>query len=110
MQQNQLIHNLMLILKTLHLGRAHGHEIAKHIQHTSDDFLQVEPGSLYPALHRGEWRDSSVSRWETASDRNRQFKYYRLTSAEKKQLVAAESKWKQVAGPIARIMWPAEES
>ena len=100
----------MLILRTLRLGRAHGHEIAKHIQRTSDDVLQVEHGSLYPALHRLERKGWVTARWETASDRNRELKYYRLTPAGKKQLAAEESKWKQVAGAIARVMWPAEES
>ena len=100
----------MLILRTLQLGPAHGHEIAKHIQRTSDDVLQVEHGSLYPALHRLEQRGWLTAKWETAKDRNREFKYYRLTPAGKKQLVAEESKWNQLAAAIARIMQPAEES
>ena len=100
----------MLILRTLQLGRAHGHEIAKHIQRTSDEVLQVEHGSLYPALHRLERKGWVMSKWETAKDRNREFKYYRLTPAGKKQLLAEESKWKQLAEAIARVMWPAEES
>jgi len=100
----------MLILRTLRWGQAHGHEIAKHIQRTSDEVLQVEHGSLYPALHRLERKGWVTAKWETATDRNREFKYYRLTAAGKKQLVAEESKWKQLAGAIARVMWPAEES
>ena len=100
----------MLILRTLQLGRAHGHEIAKHIQRTSDEVLQVEHGSLYPALHRLERKGWLSSRWETAKDRNREFKYYRLTAAGKRQLLAEESKWKQLAEAIARVMGPAEES
>ncbi|HYV73339.1 MAG TPA: PadR family transcriptional regulator [Candidatus Binatia bacterium] len=100
----------MLILRTLQLGRAHGHEIAKHIQRTSDEVLQVEHGSLYPALHRLERKGWLSSRWETAKDRNREFKYYRLTAAGKKQLLAEESKWKQLAEAITRVMRPAEES
>jgi transcriptional regulator len=92
------------------LGRAHGHEIAKHIQRTSDEVLQVEHGSLYPALHRLERKGWLSSRWETAKDRNREFKYYRLTAAGKKQLLAEESKWKQLAEAITRVMGPAEES
>ena len=100
----------MLILRTLQLGRAHGHEIAKHIQRTSDEVLQVEHGSLYPALHRLEGKGWLSSRWETAKDRNREFKYYRLTAAGKKQLLAEESKWKQLAEAITRVMGPAEES
>jgi transcriptional regulator len=100
----------MLILRTLQLGPAHGHEIAKHIQRTSDDVLQVEHGSLYPALHRLEQKGWLTAKWETAKDRNREFKYYRLTAAGKKQLLAEESKWNQLAAAIARIMQPAEEN
>lgn len=99
----------MLILRTLLFGPAHGHEIAKHIQRTTEDLLQVEHGSLYPALHRLERKRWVVSKWETAKDRNREFKYYRLTPAGRKQLLAEESKWKQLSGAIARIMWPAED-
>jgi PadR family transcriptional regulator PadR len=97
----------MLILRTLLLGPAHGHQIAKHLQRTSDEVLQVEHGSLYPALHRLERKGWVVSKWETARDRNRQFKYYRLTPAGRKQLAVEESKWKQLVGAIARVMWPA---
>jgi transcriptional regulator len=100
----------MLILRTLQLGPAHGHEIAKHIQRTSDDVLQVEHGSLYPALHRLEQKGWLTARWEMARDRNREFKYYRLTTAGKKQLLAQESKWNQLTAAIARVMQPAEES
>ena len=100
----------MLILRTLQLGPAHGHEIAKHIQRTSEDVLQVEHGSLYPAVHRLERKGWVAARWEKAKDRNREFKYYRLTAAGKRQLLAEESKWKQLAGAIARVMWPAEEA
>jgi PadR family transcriptional regulator len=99
----------MLILRTLLFGAAHGHQIAKHIQRTTDEVLQVEHGSLYPALHRLERKGWIVSKWEAAKDRNREFKYYRLTAAGRKQLAAEESKWKQLAGAIARVMWPAEE-
>jgi transcriptional regulator len=100
----------MLILRTLQLGPAHGHEIAKHIQRTSDDVLQVEHGSLYPALHRLEQKGWLTGKWEMARERNREFKYYRLTAAGKKQLLAEESKWNQLAAAIARVMQPAEES
>jgi transcriptional regulator len=101
----------MLILRTLLFGAAHGHQIAKHIQRTTDDLLQVEHGSLYPALHRLERKGWIVAKWEVAGkDLKREFKYYRLTPAGKKQLLAEESKWKQMTGAIARIMWPAEES
>jgi len=101
----------MLILRTLLLGPAHGHRIVKHIQRTTEDLLQVEHGSLYPALHRLERQGWIAAKWEAAGkDSKREFKYYRLTAAGKKQLGAEESKWKQMTGAIARIMWPAEEN
>jgi transcriptional regulator len=101
----------MLILRTLLLGPAHGHEIAKHIQRSTDDLLQVEHGSLYPALHRLERKGWLSAKWKTPSkELKREFKYYQLTAAGKKQLLAEESKWKQMTGAIARVMWPAEEA
>ncbi len=99
----------MLILRTLLFGPAHGHQIAKHIQRTTEDVLQVEHGSLYPALHRLERKGWLSSKWE-AKDGKRELKYYRLTAAGKKQLAAEESKWKQMARAIARVMWPASDS
>lgn len=100
----------MLILRTLLFGPAHGHQIAKHIQRTTDDLLQIEHGSLYPALHRLERKGWLGAKWEPAAkDQKREFKYYRLTPAGKKQLAAEESRWKQMAGAIAQVMWPAEE-
>jgi transcriptional regulator len=99
----------MIILRTLLLGRAHGHEIARHIQHTTDDLLQVEHGSLYPALHRLERHGWVAAKWEKASDRNREFKYYRLTAAGRKQLLHEESKWQKLVGAIARLFGTAEE-
>ena len=99
----------MLILRTLLYGRAHGHEIGKHIQRTTNDFLQMQQGSLYPALHRLERKGWVISKWETAPDRNREFKYYRLKDQGKKQLVTEESQWKQIAEAVVRIMWPTAE-
>lgn len=99
----------MLILRTLLCGPAHGHQIGKHIQRTTNDFLQMQHGSLYPALHRIERRGWIVSKWEMAPDRNREFKYYRLTEKGKKRLVIEESKWKQMAEAVGRVMWPAAE-
>ncbi len=99
----------MLILRTLRVGPAHGHEIAKHIQRTTDDLLQVEHGSLYPALHRLERKGWVSAKWETAKGRNREFKYYRLTPDGRKQLAREGSKWRQLTDAIARIMWPVEE-
>lgn len=94
----------MLILRTLVFGPAHGHQVAAHIQRTSAEVLQVEHGSLYPALHRLERKGWIAASWETAKDRNRQFKYYRLTPGGRRQLVAEESRWQQLAAAIARVM------
>ena len=99
----------MLILRTLVFGPAHGHRIAKHIQGATEDVLQVEHGSLYPALHRLEWKGWLAAKWEAAPGQKREFKYYRLTAAGRRQLAAEESKWKQLAGAIARVMWPVKE-
>ena len=87
----------MLILRTLLFGPAHGHQIAKHIQRTTEEMLQVEHGSLYPALHRLERKGWIAAKWEPAGkDLKREFKFYRLTAAGKKQLSAEESKWKKM--------------
>ena len=99
----------MLILRTLLYGPSHGHQIGKHIQRTTNEFLQIEHGSLYPALHRLERRGWVVSKWQTAPDRNREFKYYRLTEKGRTQLIIEESRWKQMAEAVARVMWPAAE-
>jgi PadR family transcriptional regulator, regulatory protein PadR len=99
----------MLILRTLLYGRAHGHHIGKHIQRTTNDFLQMQHGSLYPALHRLERKGWVVSKWEMAPDRNREFKYYRLTEKGKRQLGVEESKWKQMVEAVARVMSAATE-
>jgi transcriptional regulator len=100
----------MLILRTLRMGRAHGHQIAKHLQRTTDDVLQVEHGSLYPALHRLERKGWVTAKWELAAkDAKRELKYYRLTTAGRRQLSAEESRWKRIAEAIARVMWPVEE-
>ena len=100
----------MLILRTLLFGPAHGHQITKHIRSSTDEVLQVEHGSLYPALHRLERKGWIVAKWETAKDRNREFKYYRLTPAGRKQLAAEESKWKKLARAIGQVMWPAQST
>jgi transcriptional regulator len=96
----------MLILRTLLFGPMHGHGITKHIQRTSDDMLQVDHGSLYPALHRLERQAWIASKWEN-TDRGREMKFYRLTAAGRKQLVLEESKWQQLAKAIAQVMRPA---
>lgn len=95
----------LLILRTLAIGPAHGHEIARHIQRSTNDVLQVEHGSLYPALHRLERKGWLDAKWESR-DAKREFKYYRLSAAGRKQLLAEESKWKQLVGAIARVAAP----
>ena len=98
----------MLVLRSLLLGPSHGHAIVKLIQQLSDEALQVDHGSLYPALNRLLKQRWIAANWEQMPDKNRQARYYRLTPAGKKQLVAEESKWKMMTGAIARIMWPVE--
>ena len=92
----------MLILRTLQLGPAHGHQIAKHIQRSTHDVLQIEHGSLYPALHRLERKGWLVAKWESG-DGDRQFKYYRLTPSGKRRLAVEESKWKQLIRAIGKV-------
>ncbi len=94
----------MLILRTLLFGPAHGHQIARHIQRTTDDVLQLEHGSLYPALHRLERKGWVTAKWEAPPGRTRECKYYRLTSAGRKQLAAEESSWRQLTRAIARVL------
>jgi PadR family transcriptional regulator PadR len=98
----------MLVLKTLVLGPAHGHTIAHAIEHGSQDVLQIEHGSLYPALHRLEDRGWIASFWGT-SENNRKAKYYRLTPAGRKQLATQTARWEQVVRAIGRILNPATE-
>jgi transcriptional regulator len=97
----------MLVLRTLRRGPEHGHGIGQAIRQTSADLLQIERGSLYPALHRLEARGLISSEWKN-SDLNRRAKYYCLTSAGAKQLLAEESKWKLMVRAIARVMRPAK--
>ena len=97
----------LLILRTLLLGPAHGHAIAKAIEFKSDDVLQVEQGSLYPALHRLIKR-GWISFGDGTSENNRRAKFYRLTPKGRKQLAAETSKWDKLAAAIARILRPAE--
>lgn len=98
----------LLILRTLSLGPTHGHAIAKAIEFKSDDVLQVEQGSLYPALHRlikRRW----ISVEDGTSENNRRAKFYRLTAQGRRQLAFETSKWDKLAGAIARILRPTEE-
>jgi PadR family transcriptional regulator len=98
----------MLVLQTLVLGPAHGHSIAHAIERGSDDILQIAHGSLYPALHRLEDRGWIASFWGT-SENNRKAKYYRLTPAGRKQLVAQTTRWQQLVHAIGRLLKPIAE-
>ncbi len=93
----------MMVLRTLVTGDAHGHTIAKVIERTSENVLDVEQGSLYPALHRLEDRGWVSSYWG-ASENNRKAKFYRLTAAGKRQLVRETNPWRQMARAIALVM------
>jgi PadR family transcriptional regulator, regulatory protein PadR len=100
----------MLILKTLLFGPAHGHGITTSIRQSTNDALVGEHGSLYPALHRLQ-RDGFISaKWEKAPDKNRQFKYYRLTAAGRRRLVHQQSRWDELVRAIGSVMRPAAES
>jgi transcriptional regulator len=98
----------LLILRTLRLGRTHGHAIAKAIEQGSDDVLQVEQGSLYPALHR-LIRRGWIAFDHGTSENNRRAKFYRLTTKGRKQLVIETNKWEAFAHAIARILRPATQ-
>lgn len=95
----------LLILRTLLLGPLHGHGIATHIQRTSDDVLQVEHGSLYPALHRLEKSGCITSRWEV-TERDREMRLYRLTARGRRQLVAEQTQWDELVRAMARVLKP----
>src|SRR6266851_4817061 len=92
----------LLVLQTLRLGAAHGHAIAKAIERNSADVLQVEQGSLYPALHRLIKR-GWITVEDGTSENNRRAKFYRLTAKGRKQLEVETNKWNKLAGAIARI-------
>jgi PadR family transcriptional regulator, regulatory protein PadR len=98
----------LLILRTLVFGSSHGHAIAKHIQRTSDDLLQVETGSLYPALHRLEAQGWIAASW-ALSEHGKRAKYYRLTAGGRKQLEAARTKWETFARAVGLVLTPAAE-
>ena len=98
----------LLILRTLLLGPKHGHAITKAIEVNSDDVLQVEQGSLYPALHRLIKR-GWISAEEGTSENNRRAKFYRLTAKGRRQLAVETSRWDKLAGAIAQILRPVEE-
>jgi PadR family transcriptional regulator len=98
----------MLILQTLITGPAHGHTIARIIEHASEDVLQVEQGSLYPALHRLADR-GWVSWYWGPSENNRNARYYKLTAKGRKQLLTETSRWQQLVEAISRVLGRATE-
>src|SRR5215470_14789835 len=97
----------LLILRTLLAGPTHGHAIAKHIQRTSEELLQVETGSLYPALHRLEARGWIAASWEL-SNKGKRARFYRLTPLGRKQLVAERSKWEAFSRAMLLVLSPAD--
>lgn len=103
--QNEMLKGTldMMILRTLVGGAAHGHTIAKVIEHTSEDLLEVEQGSLYPALHRLEVRKWVSSYWGV-SENNRKAKFYRLKAEGRKQLVRETSRWRQMTRAIGLVL------
>ncbi|PYT13957.1 MAG: PadR family transcriptional regulator [Acidobacteria bacterium] len=98
----------LLILRTLLAGPTHGHAIAKHIQRTSEDLLQVETGSLYPALHRLEAKGWIAASWEL-SEKWKRARFYRLTPLERKQLAAERSKWEAFSRAVGLILNPVDQ-
>jgi len=98
----------VLILRTLHGEPKHGHAIAKHIQRTSKELLQVETGSLYPALHRLEAKGWVAASWEL-SDKGKRARYYRLTPLGRRQLVTEQSKWETFSRAMGLILSPADQ-
>jgi len=97
----------LLILRTLLTGHSHGHAIAKHIQRTSEELLQVETGSLYPALHRLEAKGWIAASWEL-SEKGKRARFYRLTPLGRKHLVAERSKWDAFSRAMGLVLDPAE--
>jgi transcriptional regulator len=93
----------LLILKTLSRGPLHGYAITNHIQQVSDEVLQVEEGSLYPALHRMEQEGWIVSEW-ALSDTNRRVRYYTLTVKGKRQLALEENDWRQITAAVSKVL------
>jgi transcriptional regulator len=98
----------LLILRTLLGGPAHGHAVAKHIQRTSEDLLQIETGSLYPALHRLEAKGWITASWEL-SMKGKRARFYRLTALGRKQLAAERSKWEAFSRAMTLILNPADQ-
>ena len=95
----------LLILQTLLFGPLHGHGIAKHIQRTSDDVLQVEHGSLYPALNRLQKSGCITAKWQR-TERGREMRMYRLTPKGRRQLVVEQSRWAELVRAMGRVIKP----
>ncbi len=98
----------LLILKVVALGPVHGYAIAQRFQQVSKEALQIGQGSLYPALHRLEYKGWIQAEWR-ASENNRKAKYYRITPAGRKHLATERSRWDQIVNAIARVLGPATE-
>jgi PadR family transcriptional regulator, regulatory protein PadR len=98
----------VLILRTLMAGPSHGHAIAKHIQRASEDLLQVETGSLYPALHRLEAKGWIGASWNL-SDRGKRARYYRITALGRKQLASEQAKWQAFSRAMGLILNPVNQ-
>ena len=98
----------LMILQTLVLLPAHGHTIAHAIEHRSDEVLQVEHGSLYPALHRLEDRGWISSYWG-ASENNRKARFYKLTAAGRRQLAEETTRWERLVRAVNRVLRPVED-
>jgi PadR family transcriptional regulator len=98
----------LMILRTLVPGPSHGHAIAKHIQRTTDDLLQVETGSLYPALYRLEANGCVAASWER-SDKGKRARYYRITPKGRKQLASEQSKWDAFVRAMGALLTPSGE-
>ena len=98
----------LLIMRTLQPGPSHGHAIAKHIQRTSEDLLQVETGSLYPALYRLEAKGWIAASW-ALSEKGKRARYYRLTPAGRKQLATEQSKWDAFARAMGLLLRPGDQ-
>ena len=98
----------LMILRTLLAGPSHGHAIAKHIQRTTEDLLQVETGSLYPALYRLEANGWVAASWDR-SEKGKRARYYRITAKGRRQLVSEHSKWVALVRAMGFLLKPLDE-
>lgn len=106
--QNELLHGTLetLILKTVARGRSHGYAIARWLEDSTGDVLQIEDGSMYPALYRMEHRGWIQSEWGT-SETGRKAKFYKITPAGRKRLAASTAEWARFAGAVSKVLLPA---